>query len=382
VLAARLRPLDRLWGLGAVYDFHKAVGMSAVALLVSVPFLFAAERGDWGQVTGAGEPWDVVVRNAGTAAAVVLMLTALFRQEMGLRYQWWRRLHNALALVVLASLFAFGLHGLDARPQMEAIWAVLFILGASAYVMHKLVGPARRRRHPFRVAEVAREGRNVWTLRLEPPEGEPPLRYLPGQFQFLTLYRGRGLPVEEHPFTISSAPGGRLHASTIKESGDFTATMGRTRPGDRVAVQGPFGRFSCALYPGERDLVFVAGGIGITPLMSMLRHMRDAEADADVLLLYANRTEGDIVFREELDRMAGGHRPRLRVVHVLSRAEESWRGERGRIGRQTMERHLGGGAGEKSFYVCGPPEMMADITALIYDLGAPHGRVRSESFAL
>jgi ferredoxin-NADP reductase len=106
---------------------------------------------------------------------------------------------------------------------------------------------------------------------------------------------------------------------TIKESGDFTSTIGRIKPGDLAAVHGPFGRFSHALHPECDDLVFVAAGIGITPLMSMLRYMRDRGERHRVLLVYANRGTADIVFRSELDLIESGGFPALKTIHVLSR---------------------------------------------------------------
>jgi ferredoxin-NADP reductase len=266
---------------------------------------------------------------------------------------------------------------------VTVIWVLLFVSAAAAYVYHKFVGPSLRGKRPFRVESIIRETHNVWTITLAPPEGREQFEYLPGQFQFLTFLRGSRLRGEEHPFTISSSPGRKgFHASTIKESGDFTRTIGETRAGDLVAVQAPFGRFSYLLHPGERDLVFIAGGVGITPLMSMLRHMRDMDADKEVLLLYANSTEQDILFRDELDRIASAERPRLSVVHVLSKAAPEWRGERGHIDQAVIRKYCRGDLEGKSFYLCGPPAMMTALIAAVIDLGVPSRRVRSERFAL
>ena len=156
------------------------------------------------------------------------------------------------------------------------------------------------------VVEVRRENYNVCTLKLRPTAGYRGDGHLPGQFHFITLYR-QGLPIEEHPFTISSGPAadGSL-ASTIKESGDFTRTIMKTAVGDRVGVRGSFVRFSHVLHPDEDDLVFIAGGVGITPLMSMLRYMRDRGEHRRVLLIYANRDPSAIVFHDELEAIEAG----------------------------------------------------------------------------
>jgi ferredoxin-NADP reductase len=147
-------------------------------------------------------------------------------------------------------------------------------------------------------------------------------------------------------------------------------------------VQGPYGRFSYLLYPDERDFVFIAGGIGITPFMSMLRHMAHSKAEAPVLLLYANRTEEDITFREELDRIARGEAPRLTVVHVLESPPAGWHHETGRISREMLERRLEGNVKGKAFYICGPPPMMSAVMDMIRVLGVPRRHVHSERFSL
>jgi ferredoxin-NADP reductase len=301
-----------------------------------------------------------------------------------MRYERWRTLHNVLALLTLLAVFSYGW---VAAPSLRAlpgrlVWVLLLAAALAAYGHHRVLGPMSRRRRPWRVAEVRRETANVWTLALEPPAGAPRLAYLPGQFQFLTFYRGRGLPVEEHHFTIATGGFEARHASTIKASGDFTATIGMTQPGDAVAVQAPYGRFSYVLHPAERDLAFVAGGIGITPLMAMLRHMRDSGARKDVLLIYANRTEQDIVFRAEIDAMSAGEAPRLRVVHVLSQPGDAWAGERGIVDRGLLARVAPPDLKDRGWYVCGPPAMMAGVLAALAALGVPAGRVHAERFAL
>ncbi len=377
VLAARLHILDRLFGLDSVYLFHKLIGMAAGVVLLTAFSLFAFEAGDR---SGIGR---IMIPAVSSILAVILVVTALLYEQLRLNYERWRRLHNVLAMVTIFIVFFHGsfLMGRDI-PVVNGIWTLLLLLGLMFYIRHKFTGPMRRRKSPYRVEEIRKETQNVWTLRLKPPEAEHRFGFRPGQFQFLTFMSPR-LPNEEHPFTIASSPAKEgWHESTIKESGDFTSLIGRIQAGDPIAVQAPFGRFSYSLHPHERDLVFVAGGIGITPFMSMLRHMRDTNANLSVVLLYANNSEKDIAFKEELDEISRSSAPNLKVVHILSKGEESWSGERGYVDAAFIERQLEGDARDKTFYVCGPPPMMSSVIADVIGLGVPSSGVRSERFAL
>jgi predicted ferric reductase len=386
VLAARLGPLDRAFGLNAVYLFHKAMGIVAGTLLLAHPLILASSgQPPWALLTGLALPWYINLAKAGLAALLVLIGTALLRRELRLRFEQWRGLHNILVIAVLTVGVVHSLNaGSDLRHwTMRGVWAALAIAAGMSYGLHKVIWPRRRRRRPYTVAQVDRESHDTWTLGFAPPAGAPPLDYLPGQFQFLTFFGTEGLPSQEHPFTISSSPTatGR-HSATVKESGDFTSLIGRVRPGDPVGIQAPFGHFSYALHPKERNLVFIAGGVGITPLVSMLRHMRDNRADASVVLVYANRHEQDILFRSELELIACGNRPRLTVVHVLSAPDQGWTEEKGHVNAELLRRHVASLDGGKVFYICGPPAMTAAVMTDLVRAGVRSADIRTERFAL
>ncbi len=370
VLSARLRVLDRCFGLDSVYIFHKLMGMTAGTILLgAVVFRFSgsANTQAWPGLISAG-------------LLLVLVFTAFLYPTLGISYEAWRKLHNVLALAALTALFAQAWLTTQDKAPLQALVALYFVAGIAAYVHHRLLGPRNRRKNLYRVEQVRRETPTVWSLTLTPPAGTVRFDFLPGQFQFLTFNQGRG---EEHPFTISSSPAlPGVHTATIKESGDFTRGIGQVQPGDGLAVQAPFGRFSYLLHPDETDLVFIAGGIGITPLMSMLRHMRDTAAVLDVQLVYANRSEEEIVFREELEELAAGKTPRLWVTQVLSRPGEGWAGEHGRLDWPLLEKVVVGDIRAKAYYICGPPAMMDMLISTLIDKGVPSRQVRSERFAL
>jgi ferredoxin-NADP reductase len=194
---------------------------------------------------------------------------------------------------------------------------------------------------------------------------------------FLTLRRAAA-PAEEHPFTISSSPSrtGSITA-TIKESGDFTRTIGLTRRGDRALVEGPFGRFSFLHHPAERFL-FISAGVGSTPLMSMLRFLSDTGDPRPVLYLCANRTEADIAFRDEL----GGLPATMKVVHILSQPRTTWGGVRGRLDEATLRELAGAWLNGVAVFLCGPPAFMSSSRRSLRRLGVPRAHIHFERFTV
>ena len=385
VLSARLKWIERPFGLNMLFDFHKTMAVVATALILSHPLLLAFGGPHWNLIFGPNISWHIWL---GRIALMILLMHALlasFRFIIKLNYQTWRFVHNVGAMVVFPLAF---FHSWNAGEDfslvwMKVFWCVVVAAGVGAFAWHRLLRTIALRGHPYTVTDVRQETPDAWTIKLAPPKGCPRFDYQPGQFHFLTFYRAPNLPVEEHPWTISSSPAeDGVLASTIKESGDFTASIGKTKIGDKALVYGPFGRFSYALHPHERDLVFIAGGIGITPLMSMLRHMRATRDDRRVLLLYGNSSEQDIIFREELEQMEAGTHPQLKVVHVLSESSEEWQGEKGRVDPEKTERHCCGDLEQRAFYVCAPSAMMDAVVKCLLQRGVPGKNIHFERFNL
>mgnify|MGYP003115874480 CR=1 FL=1 len=382
ILAARYRWIERPFGLDIVYRFHRGMGVAAGLLLVLHPVLYAV-GGEWELLLGYSHGWEVALGKVALVVLVALIATSVFRRALRLPFETWRGIHDGLALSVLALGFV---HSVAAGGDLQGeparlVWFGLFSASLASYAVHLRSVWRRSHGDDFEVVRVAQETHDVWSLELRPPVPEKGIDHLPGQFMFLTLHRATG-PTEEHPFTIASAPSpdGKVVA-TIKESGDFTKSIGDTKVGDRASLRGPFGRFSHRLHDDDRPLVFVAGGVGVTPMLSMLRHMRETRADRTVLLLYGSRREADIVARAELDDIANEAPPSVRVAHVLSDADDGWEGERGHIDRACIERHADGLDG-KAFYVSGPPPMISAVTRALRDAGVPIEDIHFERFSL
>ncbi|MHC4983241.1 MAG: ferredoxin reductase family protein [Planctomycetota bacterium] len=380
-LSARVCRLDRAFGLDRLYRLHGTIGAAAAALASAHPLLVY-----WSGIHStslAAATWRSYrpeLTGAGALTLIwLLVVTAVWRVFLRLSYEAWRWIHRLTFVVVVAGLVhAFSI-GADFQGR-GWVWGVGVVglgLYAAGFVYVKLVRPIFGR-HKLAVVSAEHASHNTVNVEMR-PVGRQPFRYLPGQFAFVR-FRSSEVPGEEHPFTISSSPTRQETLSlTIKQSGDFTRTAERLKPQDTCRLLGPFGRFSHTLLARDGEpVVMIAGGIGITPMLSMLRYMTDSEDKRSVTLIWANRTEADMIFREELEELQG-RMADLAVHHVLSR-QDDWPGETGRIDRAMLRRLLTDEDLSGQAFVCGPPSMINAVRRDLRKLGFRRRKIHSERF--
>ena len=166
---------------------------------------------------------------------------------------------------------------------------------------------------------------------------------------------------------------------TIKELGDFSSTVGDTAVGATAYLEGPFGAFVPDRESG-RDMVCISAGVGITPVMSMLRTVADRVDQRSIQIIYGNRSWEDVLFRDELDDLQ--KQLNLEVVHVLSRPDDDWTGERGRIAAELLDRCLPPADAGHEYFVCGPEPMMDTVEPYLRQRGVPMSDLFSERFKI
>jgi ferredoxin-NADP reductase len=247
-------------------------------------------------------------------------------------------------------------------------------LGAAGHA-HPATAAGRTREFvPVFVLASIDESPSIRTFRLERPAS---FDFEAGQFLTLRV-QVDGAP-QVRCYSISSAPEttGYLEIS-VKRQGLVSGTLHATlRQGSRAWVKPPAGRF---VYPAsdDRPLVLVAGGVGITPLLSMARHAVAADPGRPVTLIYSARTEEELAFREELDWMTSRH-PQFRVVPTVTGGHAAWTGHRGRVSPALLAEHVPDAAHAIAM-LCGPGEMVADLRDMLRGAGVPDAQVRFEIF--
>lgn len=382
VLTARQNTVSRSLGQDTLLQFHRQAGLVAFGLVLVHPIVLIAADGDnWAYLDPrAGVPralalWFVL------GAFPLLIALSLWHSRMRLPYQWWRLSHGALAvlLVLVGLVHTTRVNYYVASPWKRGLWIAIVVASVAAVVYVRVITPWRMRSRPYRVSEVTEVARGTWSLRVEPEHGEA-VEFLPGQFGFLTIARSP-FDLEQHPFSFASAATDRDHLEfAVKELGDYTDRIGATEIGATAFVDGPYG--GMVLDEESGGLFAVAGGIGITPVLSMVRTLAARTDRRPVVLVYANERREAAAFADELDRLADELGDDLRVVHVLADPpSDGWEGRRGMVTPALLAELLPAEHAQRWQYVaCGPPGMMEVVERSLLELGIPLDRIESERF--
>lgn len=334
VLGARLRVVEALLGgLDRMYRVHRVNGQIAFALLLCHVIFILAGRATISADTaldllGPGAGWTVfagVIAFGAMTVSIVLTLFVRLGQEV---FVYVQRSFGFIFLVGAYHVFTTS-GAKDDSPALTVYMVALATLGVAAFAYRSLFANLLVRRHRYRVKAVNRLDEFVTEIVMEPVE--KPLRFTPGQFLFVNF---RSLELSEqlrpfelsmqrqvfsiragevsnqfHPFSITSAPGEQTLRITVKAVGDYTRALRRLEAGADAIVEGPYGSFSHDV-PQPRQ-IWLAGGIGVTPFLSMARSLGDADGPSvDFYYCVEHRGEAHRGACLCWHHVRGGRRPR------------------------------------------------------------------------
>ncbi|MHA7924380.1 MAG: ferredoxin reductase family protein [Marinobacter sp.] len=380
ILSGRFRVISNGVGMDVTMRFHQIMARTALVFALVHPFLYQ------GTPSGGPRPWDptrqltlstdVSALLSGIGAFVLLptlVLLAIGRTQLDYKYETWRLMHGIGALLIALLLLHHTVYGgrYGSEPVMTWFWLVMTGVAVGSLLMVYLLVPLRQKAHPWRVASVSHLTPKQWELTVE-PEGHRGLDYKAGQFVWLNVGH-TPFSMKENPFSISSAPAtGPKLSFMIKELGDFTRTIGQVKAGTVAYLDGPYGNLSVE---GRREpgVALIAGGVGLSPLLGILRQMRLTDDSREVKVIYGNRVIDQVAYRDELDEED--------VVYVLSEPPETWQGETGFIDGGLIDRVFSEEEfREWIFVMCGPAIMMDVVEDQLVKRGTPAHRILSERF--
>jgi ferredoxin-NADP reductase len=229
------------------------------------------------------------------------------------------------------------------------------------------------------VREIVEETSRTKSLVLAPPEW--PGGYRAGQHVDVRLTAEDGYQAQRS-YSIASAPEDDHLVLTVErlEDGEVSPYLvDELRPGDQLELRGPIGGYFVWEEAFGGPLVLLAGGSGIVPLRSMLRHRSNTDRSVAARMLYSSRRLSEVIYREELAGYA--EHDGVDVRFVLTREwPEDWQGHRGRIDRSLLEQVAGPPGTEPRLYVCGPNGFVETAAGWLVQLGHDPSRVRTERF--
>ena len=289
-LTARFRHVTDPWGEDVIYHFHRQISLVAVGLVIAHPIILFIIRPELlALLNSITAPWRARFAALSTYSLIALVVMALWRTKLKLSYEAWHLTHIVLAVVAVAAgiVHMVGWSFYFGDPWKRALWIALTIFWIGLLLYVRIIKPLFILRRPYRISEVRKERGDTWTMVME-PDGHPGFRFRPGQFGWLTVW-GSPFKITAHPFSFSSSAAvtdGRV-AMSIRKLGDFTSKIHEVPVGRRVYLDGPYGAFTIG-HPADMH-VLIAGGVGITPMMSMITTLADQGDKRPLILLYGSK---------------------------------------------------------------------------------------------
>lgn len=378
LLVARVRLLERFVAQNRLISLHRFSGTLLVALAILHPLLVFAPE-DLKSIPPGLRYWPEIIGAILLMALLTTSVLTIGRDYLAIPHQVWKPVHRWTALMVGA---AYVIHVFYVNDGYAA-GLPRYVIAAEAAVFGAVwlwiaIRPLRRN-HLHRVLAVAPAGKDALSLELAPVDDRL-IRHWPGQFAYLRL-RHTVLSSEEHPFTIASQPGRSAGpAFTIRCAGDWTSRLSRLRPGDMVSVDGPYGAFTPAAHGDADRLVMIAGGVGITPMLSILRAMVEEHDQRALNLIWSTRTPEDVVHADEFQELRN-KLPGLEITLIHTRAQGEDRAA-GRLDRERLAQILGPCRPGALILLCGPGPFMRQIRKDLKAMGYSGGRIIHEAFRM
>jgi predicted ferric reductase len=392
-LSGRVKLLSKILGVDWVLQVHQLFARTALVFLLVHPFMYTLPSQPIWMMDSSQQNFLGLTLTSGLTgmlslfALIFLVGLAIMRKSSEISYEAWRLSHVVLALVIATVGF---IHTIDAGRYAQEVWMKSywqFMLGLAllSLAWTYMIKPLIQNKNAHEVISIKQVSLGIWELIIK-HSTEKKMNYQAGQFAWLKI--GRSSPLPENPFSIASCSNKNSSdiSFLIKDVGDFTRQISQLQIGQKVFIDGPYGNFGAEVFSNDQDqLVMIAGGVGIAPMISVLRQIeRDQDTkflNKKILLVYGNRVAEQAVNFKDMVNLESFKN--LEVIQLVSEPTKEWQDLTGVLDTTTLEKILSAhhiNPKTAQFLICGPAEMIDSVETSLDQLGAPLAHIASEKF--
>ncbi len=392
-LSGRVKLLSKVLGIDWVLQVHQLFARTALVFLLLHPFMYTLPSQPVWMTAASHQNFIGLTLTSGLTgmlsliALIFLIGFAITRKNSEISYESWRLSHVILALVI--AIIGF-IHTMDAgryaqEVWMRAYWQFMLGLAILSLAWTYLFKPLLQNKNAYEVVSIKEVSLKIWELVIKHSKAKK-MKHQGGQFAWLKIASSSPLP--ENPFSIASCSNQNSYdiSFLIKDVGDFTHQISQLQTGQQVFVDGSYGNFGAEAFSVKNDqLIMIAGGVGIAPMLSILRQI---ERDQDIallhkkiLLIYGNRVIEQAINLQEMVKIESFKN--LEVIQLVSEPSKEWQGPTGVLNTPTLEGILRSqqiNLETAQFLICGPAEMIDSVETSLDQLGAPLAHIASEKF--
>jgi len=373
ILNTRTKFLDNLfYGVNNAYVWHHNLGAIAFSLLLLHPAALVIKFA----LLSIQIAFNMLITSnfailTGEIALLLMIFLLILTFFIKLKYQVWKFSHKFLSLsFIFASLHMLFISSDVSNSVILRYYMVILTFAGLWAVLYRTVFPfIFVKKYKYIIEQVNQVTDSLVEITLSPESNK--MDYKPGQFLFVK-FNDDAIGKDTHPFSMSSSPSESNLRIAVKNLGDFTARLKILTKGTKAIIEGAYGRFSYLNYPVGKKQIWIAGGIGITPFLSMARNLQKDSPYA-IDLYYCVKEKGELAFWNELKYISDNAK-NFKILPFCSN-------ESGFISADFIKK-TSGDLENSEIFICGPQIMMQALRNQFVNLGAKKYNIHVEEFKM